>query len=273
MALALLRKPIPRNRAPRSFALRLIGLDSGMNKKILLIPAIGLFATTHAVAQDVGQEASAEAAEAAEEAVEDVEMTRPTSPALVIPPPAPPPPGDYARPASPTDWEAISPQQVDYPSASWVADEEGLVRYSVDIDAEGNPSDCVVVGSSGFPALDARTCEIVIERGTFEPAIDDDGNTIKSTFTEAHNWRKREPEFPGPVNVRVQFTIDESGETTDCEVLEISGVMSESMKRSFEREPCPGSRRNRGPYRDENGVPVAKQVTVAFEIMVEDAPG
>ncbi len=246
-----------------------------MNTKILLIPAIGLFATTQAAAQDTSEAAAQAVEEAAEEAAEAAADARPIAPAppmLRIPPPAPPPPGDYARPASPTDWDAISPQQVDYPNASWLAEEEGLVRYSVDVDAQGNPSDCVVTESSGFPALDAKTCEIVIERGAFDPALDEDGNAIESTFTEVHNWRKREPEFPGSVTVRVQFTLDETGATTDCEVIEASGMMSESMKRSFEREPCPGNRSNRAPYRDENGVPVAKRVTIGFEITVEDAP-
>ncbi len=249
-----------------------------MNNRFLLVPAIGLFAATTALAQD-SSEAAAGAAEAVEEAAAeaaeaaaDARPVAPAPPALRIPPPAPAPPGNYASPARPVDWQAISPQQADYPNSSWAAGEEDIVRYSVEIDAEGNASNCVVIESSGFGALDAKTCEIVLARGKFEPALDEDGVPIAGIFTESHNWRKREPEFPGSVTVRVRFTIDETGETTECEVLETSGVMSDSMKRSFEREPCPGSGRNRGPYRDENGVPVAKQVTVAFVINVEDAP-
>ncbi|MEL6877891.1 MAG: hypothetical protein AAGL68_07315, partial [Pseudomonadota bacterium] len=34
---------------------------------------------------------------------------------------------------------------------------------------------------------------------------------------------------------------------------------------------CPGGRSNRGvPYRDEDGVPVAKRVTVTFDVQLED---
>jgi len=269
-------KAQPGNHTLGTFTFSFAALREPMKNRTLLIPAVGLFAITPAIAQDAGADAAADAAEAAEEAIE-VAGDASGPPAIVVPPAAPPSisaraPEGKSRDAQPQDWQAISPKQSDYPSASWAAEEEGRVSYEVQVTPEGKPFNCVVTESSGSAALDSKTCDVVTERGTFEPALDDDGRPIEGRFDSAHNWRKREPEFPGSMTVRVQFVLDENGETQGCDVLEMSGQMPEGMKRSFEREPCPGTRNNRVPYRDENGLPVAKQVTVVFDITVEDPP-
>jgi len=269
-----MRKTLPRNHTSGTFTFSFAGLKEAMKSTILLIPAIGLLAAASAVAQDEAAEAASDAAETAAAAIADA-AEAPQPPPIVVPLAPPPVVSTPARQGKsrepePLDWQAISPEQSDYPRASWVANEEGRVSYEVQVTREGTPIDCVVVESSGSLTLDAKTCAVVIERGTFDPALDEQGMPTAGTFGNAYSWRKREPEFPGSMTVRVQFLIDENGETTECEVLEMSGQMSEGLKRSFEREPCPGTRNNRAPYRDEKGVPVAKRVTVAFDIAVED---
>ncbi|MEL6530695.1 MAG: TonB family protein [Pseudomonadota bacterium] len=252
-----------------------------MTNKVLLVPAIGLLATTTAIAQESAADAAEEAAEAAAETAPvqtQPTIPPPAPPALIIPPPAPtgyrppaPPPRDASQPAMPQNYFAITPKQADYPTALWAAGEEGTVEYLIRVSPEGSPIDCTIITSSGFAALDAKTCEVAMERSEFDPARNAKGEAIAGEFQEQFTWRKREPEFPGTARIQVRFTLNEKGETVDCEVIEKSGALSESMRRSFEREPCPTSRSNRTPYRDENGVPISKQVTVSFDIMVEDA--
>ncbi|MEM7664709.1 MAG: TonB family protein [Pseudomonadota bacterium] len=247
-----------------------------MKNRILLVPAIGLLATTTTPisAQDAnGDDGEFEGSRLGVPASPPAPIVPPPAPPVLLlpPPPAPAPPADYARTPTPVDWQSIVPQPADYPGEAWIAGDAGVVSYSVRVSPDGKPFDCTVLESSGSAALDAKTCEIVMERGDFEPALDNDGNAIEGIFREMHRWVKREPEFPGTLQVSVRFILDENGLTQNCEILEMSGAMSDSMRRSLEREPCPGMARPApGLYRDENGNPVAKRVTVTFNVEVED---
>ncbi|MGB3469605.1 MAG: energy transducer TonB [Erythrobacter sp.] len=207
----------------------------------------------------------------------------PSPPPIRIPPPAPPVGAaseiavesatDYDPAPRPrlTNWREARPTAADYPPASWVADEEGIVEYDLSVDTEGKVSGCTVITSSGHKRLDDLSCAISTERAIFEPATDRDGQPVASVFGITYSWRKREQEFPGTTRVKVRFTINEQGLTEDCEVLEFSGDMSEMMRKSFEKDPCPGPKgRPRAPYCDENGVPVAKRVTMDFAVEITD---
>lgn len=76
----------------------------------------------------------------------------------------------------------------DYPSA---AGEEGLggtvgVRFVVE--ADGRVSRCSVDRSSGVPALDERTCALIVERFRYEPSRDPDGRPVRATIVQNHTW-------------------------------------------------------------------------------------
>ena len=73
--------------------------------------------------------------------------------------------------------------QNDYPPESRLRGEEGRVVITLDIDERGMPTRCRIVESSGYPALDAKTCELALERGRFKPANDITGKPIASSFT------------------------------------------------------------------------------------------
>ncbi len=110
-----------------------------------------------------------------------------------------------------------------------------------------------------------------MERGKFDPARDEQGNPIEGTYEDLHYWRKREPEFPGTMMIHVAYSIDAKGRSSDCEVIDMSGAISEQMRKTFEREPCPGiDRPARAPYRDENGNPVARRVEVVLSVKVDE---
>lgn len=73
------------------------------------------------------------------------------------------------------------------------------------------------------------------------------------------------------MTVRVAFSVDENGVTTDCDVLEISGEISEQMQKTFEREPCPGTgRSSQPPFRDDQGNPVLRRVELTLSVKVEE---
>lgn len=243
-----------------------------MRHQLLIGSLVGSFALTSVAAQEAADEVASEATEAVETAVTappgppPIEVARPASPVESAET------GDrFSRYVTPIDYESVRPKPADYPREAWKAGSEGLVEYRLTVDAEGSPTSCHITQSSGHAALDEVTCAVVMERAKFDPARDEDGNPIEGVYEDAHSWRKREPEFPGTMKVHVAFTVDETGRSSDCEVKEISGAISEQMRKSFEREPCPGmNRRARAPYRDEEGNPVARRVELVLSVKVEE---
>lgn len=263
-----------------------------MKTRYLLVPALGLFAANPAMAQSspVSNAVKGTMTQTPIAPPPPVHIPPPAPPPVhrTIPAPPPPPPRLVPRavpvervefprdPRLKNSYEA-EPTPADYPLESWRNDEEGVVRYRVAVGADGEADDCTIVSSSGHPALDARTCEIILERGEFSPALKDAQTPIAGILEQSHYWRKAEPEFPAML-VTFSYVLDEKGHGTNCEVVRIEGDLNERMRRDIDRsmelnDGCPMRLGRRGvPYRDEEGVPVAKRVTVTFEVTVEDPP-
>lgn len=73
---------------------------------------------------------------------------------------------------------------VDYPPESMLRGEQGEVRVRGVVGANGKLKDCKVRYSSGYPRLDAVTCDLLRKRGKFEPARDKAGQPMDApTFT------------------------------------------------------------------------------------------
>ncbi|MCK0128576.1 energy transducer TonB [Erythrobacter sp. F6033] len=244
--------------------------------KQLLLPvfAFGLMTSTQLYAQTA--EAAVEAAaEAVEDAAKDaMELRRPPAPPPIsVAPIAAPYDGkDKERITRPRliDYSLLDAKPADYPPASWVADEEGTVEFEVTVNTSGDATSCRVLESSGYAALDAKTCETAVARGKFEPGTDETGVPVEATYRDRQIWNKREPEFPGTATIHVAFVVGKDGVSRDCEVIEISGEVSERMRRTFDREPCPGiNRPARAVYRDENGNPISKRVELQVIVKAE----
>lgn len=177
-----------------------------------------------------------------------------------------------ASTATLTNWREANSIQADYPPASWLADEEGLVVYEIAVDAAGKATGCTIAETSGHKALDKAACAAVIERGVFAPAQNEAGEGVEGVYRGRHFWRKRTPEVPGPFRFKATFTVDERGRAVDCVVDQAQGELPFGMEQSLAKNPCPfGSGSNLIPYRDENGVPMAKRVTFEFSAQVSDA--
>ena len=216
-------------------------------------PALALQESEEAVAD--AAEAVAEAVEVAVEAVEAYEPVYPRDPSL-------------------RSWRMVKP--LDFPIEAWQKNQEGTVGYSVEVDAKGKPITCKVTKSSDSETLDAAICPIVMGRGEFRPAMAGREEPVAGTYEGYHNWRKREPELP-QMSIIYRFTHGADGKTSDCEFLKMENIpeqMREEIQRDIERGTlCKGGGlgNNRGvPYRDEEGNPVAKVVTVKFDVELED---
>ncbi len=81
--------------------------------------------------------------------------------------PAPPPPPNTARPVGDVArWVGTD----DYPQTAIRAGDEGRVRVTLAIDADGKPTGCAVAMSSGSSSLDNATCLTMMSRGRFDRA-------------------------------------------------------------------------------------------------------
>src|SRR4051812_8677308 len=80
-------------------------------------------------------------------------------------------------PIDPQSWVTSD----DYPLDALKNDEAGSVEYEVTVDDQGRPGTCRITVSSGHTSLDAPTCNIVLTRGRFRPALGPEGKPITST--------------------------------------------------------------------------------------------
>lgn len=74
-----------------------------------------------------------------------------------------------------------------YPSGSLKRGEEGRAVVSLTINRRGRVRRCRVTSSSGYRALDRRTCRVA-RRLRFEPARDAAGDAVRSTYTLPVRW-------------------------------------------------------------------------------------
>lgn len=107
--------------------------------------------------------------------------------------------------ADPASW--ISPD--DYPIDALRAGKEGVVRADIGVDTSGSVVSCVVTASSETPSLDAKTCELAMQRGAFVPAIGENNRPIASVYRFAVRWV-----LPKPRVEEVSVDISDAGTET-----------------------------------------------------------
>ncbi len=77
--------------------------------------------------------------------------------------------------------------QAYYPARALAAREQGPVGFRVKIDASGQPTECQVTQSSGYPLLDKETCDLITLRAVFKPNANISGSQV-STHDGVVNW-------------------------------------------------------------------------------------
>lgn len=110
-------------------------------------------------------------------------LPKPSDPPFAIPALAEPVPHGARVRGSQLDWIT----EKDFSKAH---DTQGIVRYSLSIDATGAVTNCTIVATSGSAKLDELTCKLITDRARFDPARDSLGHAAKGSFQSSVNWRR-----------------------------------------------------------------------------------
>lgn len=121
-------------------------------------------------------------------------QTAPKAPPVIIQtpvaaPPPPPPPPTVSKAAgakgNPANWISSD----DYPPSALRQEAQGTTAISWDINEQGRVENCRVTSSSGNAALDDAACKAITRRGRYTPAVDQNGNPIRSSQSRRVVWR------------------------------------------------------------------------------------
>ena len=67
-------------------------------------------------------------------------------------------------------------------------EEQGTTRFRLAVGANGQVTECSVIGSSGSSALDSATCRLMKQRARFVPARDSHDKATTDSVTSAIRW-------------------------------------------------------------------------------------
>ena len=76
-----------------------------------------------------------------------------------------------------------------YPKKSLARGEEGIVSFQVKLNKDGKLGNCIVTESSGFPDLDAATCELIVMHARFKAVENEAGWRIASSHAGKVLWK------------------------------------------------------------------------------------
>lgn len=194
------------------------------------------------------------------------------SPVTAVPPaplmpPVPMPAETLPRGPRPKNGPAGWIQTGDYPPMAVKNGESGTTGFTLTIDAKGGVTNCVVVATSGSAALDRATCDLMRVRATFDPALDSAGKPVGGSYTNRTRWVLPAPgPLPQPGEFIFHYVVEADGRQTECRVEKATGAMEPRLK--LLGEGCPAVH-FREPYKDEQGNPVRRHVTVRQSLVVE----
>lgn len=107
---------------------------------------------------------------------------------LLLAAPTTPAPASLARPATLIGGSQTLALMDDYPPSALRNDEQGVVVAQWTIGANGIVSDCRITRSSGYSSLDHATCQSILKRARYTPAIDEDGKPVASINAAQFVW-------------------------------------------------------------------------------------
>ncbi len=76
-----------------------------------------------------------------------------------------------------------------YPRSSLARGEEGYVQFEIALNKDGKLTSCRIVESSGFAALDAATCDVLVETAQFKAGSAENNGRSPSVHTGYISWR------------------------------------------------------------------------------------
>ncbi len=155
---------------------------------------------------------------------------------------------------NPGDWV----NSADYPASALREEAEGVVGFTLDVDAQGVPTNCSVTRSSGNPSLDSATCTLISTRARFTPATDKKGAPVAGTWSSSVRWQipTGPNTLPGPADYTVSFVVEEDGSVTGCT---FSGLDHIAPLRG----PCDAFASQKfDPPTDDNGNSVRRKIVI-----------
>ncbi|MFW2831313.1 energy transducer TonB [Sphingomonas sp. ID0503] len=103
-------------------------------------------------------------------------------------PPAPPAPPRVSKAAGakgdPAQWITND----DYPPGALREERSGTTAITWDINTQGRVENCRVTQSSGSSDLDEAACRLITRRGKYSPALDENGQPLRSTASRRVKW-------------------------------------------------------------------------------------
>ena len=77
----------------------------------------------------------------------------------------------------------------DYPPSALREREQGRPGFRLTVGPDGRVTGCVILVSSGSPALDSTTCRVLRNRARFTPAVDSNGRPVQDLYWGEIAWR------------------------------------------------------------------------------------
>lgn len=184
-------------------------------------------------------------------------------------------------PITPEKWFLVE----DYPFNAMMRRVHGITKIRLTVDPEGKPAKCVVVRRSGSSDLDRASCSVLMRRGRFKPARNEQGQAIYGAFHRIVSWHipdgspfqtisnidldltvKALPKgVSDPVVVSINVLINEAGSIEACttnaedeKIAPLPAIACREITRAW--EPTPLNRR------DGVGTKFAQSINVSFAI-------
>ena len=85
---------------------------------------------------------------------------------------------------SPGNWATSN----DYPADALRQKKIGTVTFILTVDGRGKPQSCRVIHGSAMPSLDSKTCELMMARAQFKPAMNFKRESIPGYFISRVRW-------------------------------------------------------------------------------------
>ena len=108
----------------------------------------------------------------------------------------------------------------DYPAGAMQRGVTGRVGFRLRLDATGKPDGCVVSQTSGSVELDNATCDLMLARARFKPALEPGGEPVRGDYSARVVWAiDEQPEAVTSEVIQVRSELDGSGKVISCTVV------------------------------------------------------